>query len=281
MRNSNWFILSLVIILINAGITLVLINEFSSRDKPVYSMFSGEHRELMGDIDISRQNAITNAAQLVEPAVVSINVTKVETVRGGSFGFFDFFDYFPRQRQVESIGSGVIFDERGYLITNAHVVLGAAQIKVVLPDKREFDAEIVGGDNSHDIAILKISGNRIPCAKLGSSQDLIIGEWSIAVGNPYGFLMNDSKPSVSVGVISALNRNFAPRQDRRDYSNMIQTDAAINPGNSGGPLVNIYGEVVGINTFIFSDKGGNIGIGFAIPIEKVKEIISQVVPGLS
>ncbi len=111
---------------------------------------------------------------------------------------------------------------------------------------------------------------------MGNSNDLIIGEWSIALGNPYGFLLNDSKPSVSVGVISAVNRNFAARQDKHEYKSMIQTDAAINPGNSGGPLVNINGEVVGINTFIFSESGGNIGIGFAIPINSVKTILAKI-----
>jgi len=229
-------------------------------------------------VDVSRQNAITNAVRLVEPAVVSVNVIKTELVRARSpfgFGFFDFFGY-PMQRQVQSIGSGVIYDAEGFIITNAHVVSGATQIKVVLPDKREFDAGIVGIDQIHDIAKLKISGNKLPVAKLGDSSDLIIGEWSIALGNPYGFLMNDSKPSVSVGVISALNRSFAPRQDRHDYKAMIQTDAAVNPGNSGGPLVNINGEVIGINTFIFSENGGNIGIGFAIPINSVKAILQAI-----
>jgi serine protease Do len=155
-------------------------------------------------------------------------------------------------------------------------VSGATQIKVVLPDKREFDAELIGIDEIHDIAKLKIRGNNLPYATLGNSSDLIIGEWSIALGNPYGFLMNDSKPSVSVGVISALGRNFASREDRHDYKNMIQTDAAVNPGNSGGPLVNINGEVIGINTFIFSENGGNVGIGFAIPINTVKSIIDNI-----
>jgi len=132
-------------------------------------------------------------------------------------------------------------------------------------------------DSIHDIAKLKISGNKLPHAALGNSNDLIIGEWSIALGNPYGFLMNDSNPSVSVGVISAIKRNFAPREDKRSYQNMIQTDAAINPGNSGGPLVNINGEVIGINTFILSGSGGSVGIGFAIPVDTVKAIIAKVI----
>lgn len=268
----------IVILLINAGITIALINRNNDRAvTDVGHMFSAKE-QVNRAVDISRENAITNAVRLVEPAVVSVNVIKTEVVRARSpfgFGFFDFFGY-PMQRQVQSIGSGVIYDPEGYIITNAHVVSGATQIKVVLPDKREFDAGIMGIDPIHDIARLKISGNKLPHAKLGDSSDLIIGEWSIALGNPYGFLMNDSKPSVSVGVISALNRNFAPREDRHDYKAMIQTDAAVNPGNSGGPLVNINGEVVGINTFIFSENGGNIGIGFAIPINSVKAILKNL-----
>lgn len=279
MKSSNWFILVLAILIINAGISLVLINQFSNRQKPLNTMFRADSEATLTDVDISRRNAITNAVELVEPAVVSINVIKVETVRAISpfgFPFFDFFGYVPMQRQIKSIGSGVVYDDKGNIITNAHVVDGATQIKVVLPDKREFDAEIQGMDYNHDVAVIRIKGNNIPFAKLGTSSDLIIGEWSVALGNPYGFLMNDCKPSVSVGVISAINRNFAPRQDRRSYTNMIQTDAAINQGNSGGPLVNIHGEVIGINTFILSDSGGNIGIGFAIPIDKVKQIIGEI-----
>jgi len=242
-------------------------------------MFSSGKTQATKSVDTSRQNAITKAVLEVEPAVVSVNVIKTELVRARrslGFGFFDFFDFAPMQRQVQSIGSGVIYDPDGYLITNAHVVSGATQIKVVLPDKREFDAGIIGIDQIHDIAKLKITGNKLPYAKLGNSSDLIIGEWSIALGNPYGFLMNDSKPSVSVGVISAINRSFAPRADKQEYKRMIQTDAAINPGNSGGPLANINGEVIGINTFIFSENGGNIGIGFAIPINTVKAILAKM-----
>lgn len=268
----------IIILLLNAGITIALINRNNDRAvTDVGHMFTAREQANKA-VDTSRENAITNAVRLVEPAVVSVNVIKTEVVRARSpfgFGFFDFFGY-PMQRQVQSIGSGVIYDEEGYIITNAHVVSGATQIKVVLPDKREFDAGIVGIDQIHDIAKLKISGNKLPVAKLGDSKNLIIGEWSIALGNPYGFLMNDSKPSVSVGVISALNRSFAPREDRHNYKAMIQTDAAVNPGNSGGPLVNINGEVIGINTFIFSENGGNIGIGFAIPINSVKAILQAI-----
>ncbi len=269
----------ILIVLLNAGITLALINHFNDKPTDIQGMFKDKTDSPTKNDIATRENAITKAVRMVEPAVVSVNVMKTELVRTRSpfgFGFFDFFGDQLMQRQVQSIGSGVIYDPEGYIITNAHVVSGATQIKVVLPDKREFDAGIIGIDQIHDIAKLKITGHKLPYAKLGDSKNLIIGEWSIALGNPYGFLMNDSKPSVSVGVISAINRSFAPRADKHVYRSMIQTDAAVNPGNSGGPLVNINGEVIGINTFIFSENGGNIGIGFAIPANIVKSIIDQM-----
>jgi serine protease Do len=233
------------------------------------------------ELNLSRQNAITRAVQMVEPAVVSVNVIRTEIVRRYldpfENPFFGFFDYIPYRRQVKAIGSGVIISKEGYIITNAHVVEGATEIKIILSDGRQFDGEIVGISNVHDIAVLKISGKDLPYARLGSSSNLIIGEWAIAVGNPYGFLIKDSKPSVSVGVISAINRNFALSREGKIYRRMIQTDAAINPGNSGGPLVNIYGEVIGINTFIVSESGGNIGLGFAIPIDRVKKVAKELI----
>ncbi|MBC8384840.1 MAG: trypsin-like peptidase domain-containing protein [Candidatus Cloacimonetes bacterium] len=233
------------------------------------------------DILVSRTNAITLAVEKVQPAVVSVNVIKTQVVRRYTNPFdnpfFGFFDNFPMKREIKSIGSGVIFTNDGYIITNSHVVEGATKIKIILSDARQYDGDLIGIDSVHDVAILKIEGDDIPCAKLGDSSDIIIGEWAVAVGNPYGFLIKDSKPSVSVGVISAVDRNFAENREQKVYRRMIQTDAAINPGNSGGPLVNIYGEVIGINTFIFSETGGNIGIGFAIPIDKVKKVSQELI----
>ena len=229
----------------------------------------------------SRENAITRAVEKVEPAVVSVNIIKTQIIRRyiNPFDnpFFGFFDNVPYKREVQGIGSGVIFTEDGYIITNAHVVEGATKIKIVLSDSRSFDGKIIGIDSVHDIAVLKIDGKNLPYAELGTSKDLIIGEWAVAVGNPYGFLIKDSKPSVAVGVISAVNRDFAENKDGKIYRGMIQTDAAINPGNSGGPLVNINGEVIGINTFILSESGGSIGIGFAIPIDKVKKLAKELI----
>lgn len=233
------------------------------------------------ELAISRQNSITNAVQMIEPAVVSVNVIRTEVVRRYldpfENPFFGFFDPFPYKRKVKAIGSGVIFDTRGYVLTNAHVVEGATEIKIILADGRQFDSELIGISRVQDIAVVKIPGENLPGAQLGSSSKLIIGEWAIAVGNPYGLLIKDSKPSVSVGVVSAINRDFAESREGKVYRRMIQTDAAINPGNSGGPLVNIYGEVIGINTFIFSESGGSIGIGFAIPIDRVKKTASELI----
>ena len=259
----------------------------SLKDNPVVKTVAYEESQTQKQKDSqifteSRHNAITNAVQLVEPAVVSVNVIKTQIVRKYTNPFenpfFGFFDYLPYKREVKSIGSGVIFSKDGYIITNSHVVEGATQIKIILTDNRQFDAELIGVDKRHDIAVIKVSTNEeLPCAKLGSSKDLIIGEWSIALGNPYAYLIKDSKPSVSVGVISAINRNFAENKGDKIYKKMIQTDAAINPGNSGGPLVNIYGQVIGINTFIFSESGGNVGIGFAIPVDRAKEIAAELI----
>jgi len=237
------------------------------------------------EIANSRRNAIVQAAQKVSPAVVSITVTQVRIYSTTPFYFQDpfldefFSDFFPRRRfreQVKGLGSGVIVSSDGRVITNGHVVENATKIVVTLPDNRQFDAEIIDIDQTLDIALLKINGKDLPYAVMGSSDDLMIGEWAIALGNPYGFLLEDTRPTVTVGVISALNRTIkAGRQEGRLYQDMIQTDAAINRGNSGGPLVNADGEVIGINTFIFSQAGGSEGIGFAIPINRTKKFIED------
>lgn len=277
MKRPNLLLWALMIIIINAGITLALLNQFSGQIQPVANFFSPEKGE---DPLVGYSNSITQAIKAVEPAVVSVNVTQIQYVRGFhgfpfGFGFFDYYDFAPQRQEIQSVGSGVIYDPNGLIITNAHVVERASEIKVVLPDKREFNAEILMVDPVHDVAKLRISGNNLPHAKLGNSDKLSLGEWSIAMGNPFGMLMNDSKPSITVGVISALGRNFRIQDDKQEYRNMIQTDAAINPGNSGGPLVNLKGEIIGINTFIFSESKSNSGIGFAIPINLVREYLAR------
>ena len=234
-------------------------------------------------ITISRRTAIVTATERVKEAVVSITVIGTRLVAGRNplfeDPFFDFFrDFFPPyyyKQRVVSLGSGVIISPDGYIITNEHVVEGGDTVKVTLPDGRNFDGEIVGIDKRHDIALIKIHGQSLPYAKLGNSDDLYIGEWAIAIGNPLGFLMEDVDPTVTVGVISAVHRTIKGRGERV-YRDMIQTDAAINPGNSGGALVNSLGEVIGINTFILSQSGGSEGLGFAIPINTVKKIVNEL-----
>jgi serine protease Do len=235
-----------------------------------------------GSVSVSRRNAITEAARKVSPAVVSVVVTQVRIVTYdpfGGFGVDEFFrDFFPRRRyreEVKSMGSGVIVNRQGEIVTNAHVVRNASAIRVTLPDNREFDAELLGIDNGLDLALLEVEGANLPVAELGTSADLLIGEWAIAFGNPFGFLLQDAQPTVTVGVISALHRDVKTGRGQV-MSDVIQTDAAINPGNSGGPLVNADGRVIGINTFIFSHSGGSEGIGFARPIDDVRRFVGEI-----
>jgi serine protease Do len=189
-----------------------------------------------------------------------------------------FFPELQREyrQQIQNMGSGFIIDDQGHILTNEHVVENATEIVVNLADGRQFKAELLGSDPALDLALLKIDGKDLPFAPLGDSDDLIIGEWAIAIGNPYGYILKDTRPSVTAGVISAIGRNFDPRQGRI-YRNMIQTDAAINPGNSGGPLVNSIGNVIGINTFIFTETGGSLGVGFAIPINTAKRMLDEII----
>jgi len=245
-------------------------------------------QEANNDITSSRVNAIVRAAEKVGPAVVSINVLQTKLYASHPFpGFFAdpvireyFGDLFaPRvyKEQIQSLGSGVIVRAEGYILTNEHVVRGAEQIKVTLPDGRVMAGKLVDADAAVDLAVVKIRGGNLPVATIGQSDDLIIGEWAIAIGNPFGYLLDDTQPTVTVGVISALHRSI--RSGHRSsalYRDMIQTDAAINPGNSGGPLVNADGEMIGINTFIFTSGGGSEGVGFARPISYAKRIIDDI-----
>ena len=153
------------------------------------------------------------------------------------------------------LGSGVIIDREGYILTNEHVVGDADKITVTLPDGREFKAQLKGTDKRSDLAVIKIEGNNFPAAGLGDSDGVKIGQWVVAIGNPFGYAIHNPEPTVTAGVISALHRSLGKISADRDYNDLIQTDAAINPGNSGGPLVNLKGEVIGINVAIFSTSG--------------------------
>jgi len=234
-----------------------------------------------------------HTAETVSPAVVWISTTRTIRVRTPGFFFQPFFEdpffreFFgpgspwgnaprgPREREYKQrgLGSGFIFDERGYILTNNHVVSGADEVEVKLADKSTYKAKIVGTDPATELAVIKLVGDvgELPVVKLGDSDELSVGEWVLAIGNPMGLAR-----TVSAGIVSAKGRSIGIAR----YENLIQTDAAINPGNSGGPLVNLRGEVVGINTAILSGGGGgNIGIGFAIPINMAKSILGDLMAG--
>ncbi|MFA5361990.1 MAG: Do family serine endopeptidase [Candidatus Omnitrophota bacterium] len=195
--------------------------------------------------------------------------------------FDDFFGEMPeREYKKVGLGSGVIIDPEGYILTNEHVISEADKIKVTLSDGREFKAEVKGQDPRADLAVIKINARNLPAAKLGDSDSVKIGQWVVAIGNPFGFALQNPEPTVTAGVISALHRSLGRTVSRdKDMNDLIQTDAAINPGNSGGPLVNLRGEVVGINVAIFSTSGGYQGIGFAIPVNNAKRIMSKLIEG--
>ena len=169
----------------------------------------------------------------------------------------------------------------GLVLTNEHVVRGATEIVVTLPDGRDFAAEVVGTDEVNDLALLRLDtgGAPLAVAPLGSSGDLLIGEWVVAIGNPFGYLLSNTEPTVTAGVVSGIGRNIIPTSDdtRGYYLGMIQTDASINPGNSGGPLVNAEGEVIGVNSSIFTRSGGSEGLGFAIPIDRARGVVLDLI----
>jgi serine protease Do len=227
-------------------------------------------------IQEGRTTALVQAAGRVAPAVVSVNVLRRQRVRPRSL-WEEMFLPPGATRQSTSYGSGIIFRPDGYVLTNDHVVRGAQEIRVTLPDGRDFAAELVGTDGVTDVAVLRISGTDLPVAPLGSSRGLLIGEWSVAIGNPFAYLLSNSEPTVTAGVISAAGRHIIPSdEDQGFYLGMIQTDASINPGNSGGPLVNALGEVIGVNTSIFSRSGGSEGLGFAIPVDRALRVAEDL-----
>ena len=238
-------------------------------------------------ISASRRTTIVSAVERAGPAVVSIVATFQMQRRGFTRMFDDpFFGHFvvPQlyTREEPNTGSGVIIDEAGYIVTNAHVVqLGdysARRIRAVLTDGRSLACTLVGVDVMSDLAVLHVEGEDVPAATLGRSDDIMAGEWAITIGNPLGLAIEDAQPAVAVGVVSAVGRDFRREQGSRTvYRDMIQTDATINPGNSGGPLVNALGEVIGINTFILSESGGSEGVGFAIPIDRVRRVADELI----
>ncbi|HOC69215.1 MAG TPA: trypsin-like peptidase domain-containing protein [Candidatus Hydrogenedentes bacterium] len=245
--------------------------------------------QAQSDLDQSRKNAIVTAIEAVKSSVVTINVLEIreeqvaDPFSSDFMGMFDFYFRRPRVqgRVVEGIGTGFLFDAQGHILTNYHVIQDADRIaSATLSDGSALDVEVIGADERTDIAVLRVrTDHALPFARLGDSNNLFIGEWVIAIGNPFGTMISDPQPSVSVGVVSANHRRVRREVGggQRLYQGMIQTDAAINPGNSGGPLVNALGEVVGINTMLFSQSGGDQGLGFAIPINRARRVAEEII----
>ena len=236
-------------------------------------------------LTFGRQNAITRAITAVTPAIVSINVIELQRVvyRDPLASFFNnplFAPYIGDReelRQVQNLGSGFLVSTDGYIVTNDHVAGDASRITVSLYDGRTLEAELIGRDKFSDLALLKVdSPDPLPFLAFADEPRPIVGEWAIALGNPFG-LFAASEPTVTVGVVSGVGRNLG-KVDDHYYYGMIQTDAAINIGNSGGPLVNALGEVIGVNTTIYTrdNEGGSVGLGFAVPSSKALRIVEEL-----
>lgn len=225
-----------------------------------------------------RRDAVVRAVEKARPTVVNVNTEEVvESSPFGRFGdpffdrfFSDFFESAPRRKITsKSLGSGVIVDPRGYILTNEHVITRASRIQVTLADERSFPAKIIGTDPDHDLAVIKVDAKEsLPAVEIGSSDHLMIGERVIAIGNPFGLTH-----TVTTGVVSATRRSIRTGAGRI-YYDFIQTDAAINPGNSGGPLLDITGRMVGVNTAVYAE---GMGIGFAIPVAVARRVVDDLV----
>jgi len=264
-----------------AGLILGLIISSQSGYQAYANAQGSKISEQSIDLLTKTGRAMAEVTAAVKPAIVNISTTRTVKISGGMDPFLDdpffkrfFGDNFGRQRQPKEhksagLGSGVIVSSEGYIITNYHVVKDADEIKVLLSDKREFKGKVMGSDPKTEISIVKIEATGLPTVEWGNSDILQVGEVVLAIGNPYGL-----NQTVTMGIVSALGR---ANVGIADYEDFIQTDAAINPGNSGGALVNVKGELVGINTAIYSTSGGYQGIGFAIPSNMVKSVMDSLI----
>jgi serine protease Do len=232
----------------------------------------------LASIPVSRRTAITEAVTRVAPAVVTVQTEVVQRVQADPFDAF-FGGGRSGTQTSAGLGSGFVLRADGVIVTNAHVVAGATTISVMFRDGTTYPAKVIGTDETNDLAVLQVKASNLPVAPIGDADNLLVGEWAIAIGNPYGFMLGNSEPSVTAGVISGVGRNLVARGEGPSaYFDMIQTDASINPGNSGGPLVNAAGEVVGVNSSIYSTNGGgSIGLGFAIPINRARRVADDIV----
>lgn len=283
--NKFYFSLILLIALIMGGYYLGFgggEENYNFTSGNIRGVMTADQRRIINDnITMSRSSSITETVKKVSPAVVGINITEIREYRDPFSLFFGDDPYWrqffgTRKMEVKNLGSGTIISSDGYILTNDHVAGNATKIVVTTTDGRHHNAEIVGTDPISDICLLKIKGSNFPFINFGNSDDVIIGEWAIALGNPFGLFEINDQPTVTVGVLSSKGMNLDPVNNRY-YLNMLQTDAAINSGNSGGPLVNCVGELIGMNTLIYTPSGvGNIGLGFAIPINKIKKIVAEL-----
>lgn len=264
MMKQKISILSVVILLLAATVSI-----YNS------SYVQADDREDPAILQLHQQSqAFIKVAKKVTPAVVHISVSRKVAQNQKRNRFDDFFRNNPQLRKGKKhlqrgAGSGVIIDPRGYILSNHHVINKAEEVIVTLNDKRTFKAKVIGSDAKTDVAVIKIDADNLPVAPIGDSHLLAVGEWVLAIGNPFGL-----SQTVTAGIISAKGRSGV---GITEYEDFIQTDAAINPGNSGGPLVNLYGEVIGINTAILSRTGGYQGIGFAIPANMARKIMEQII----
>lgn len=230
-----------------------------------------DSRQGEDEISNSRQNAITRAVERVSPAVVGVNASKLQ--RRYVDPWFRLF-YGEQYSLMPVLGSGFIISPDGYILTNDHVAGGSSEeISITMTDREKIPARLIGVDPVTDLALLKVDVDHdLPYIQLGNSDEVIVGEWSIAFGNPFGLMTSSAKATVTVGVVSATHVALEENEGRI-YRNMIQTDAAINSGNSGGPLVNSQGKVIGINTVIYTPNQGSVGLGFAVPVNRIRTLV--------
>jgi Do/DeqQ family serine protease len=282
LASGRFLIINMVLVGVILGFSLsTLVFSCSTKIQPGDAALA---QQSTGQVDLDlgvMQHSFRNVANQVLPSVVRIDVEEVRTQevpRGNNLPWFDFFfgepDDNDRQFRTQGLGSGVIVRKTGntyYVLTNDHVVGDADRINIILDDTREFDGTLVGKDARKDLAMVSFQarGGNIPVARLGDSDTLQVGDWVIAIGSPFGF-----QSTVTAGIVSAVGRRGGPQGNISDF---IQTDASINQGNSGGALVNLRGQVVGINTWITSQTGGSVGLGFSIPVNNVKSAIEDFI----
>ncbi len=274
LKHSNFAVKAIVIGVLAAIALLYILPETFLRQRPVVELHQSRDTHLLSPAQgpVSYSEAVTRAA----PAVVNIYTSK--TIVHKSHPLLDdpllrqFFGNrlgIPRKRTQNSLGSGVIISSQGYVLTNNHVIQNADEIKILLADGRNVTADVVGIDPETDLAVLKVDQQELPSITVGKSDQVRVGDIVLAIGNPFGV-----GKTVTQGIVSATGRS---RLGINTFEDFIQTDAAINPGNSGGALINAYGELVGINTAIFSNSGGSHGIGFAIPVTLAQDIMTQII----